>query len=122
MGPGCNLWPMSKVIRLGIGGVVLVVLGRMAAAGRLPRNIFAGIRIPSTLRSDEAWMAGHRAAASALTSSGVGPVAVAFIVGVKKPDPDVQAALFRVATVWLLGWIGLATMQARRAARATNGT
>ncbi len=110
---------MWKAIRFGFGGVIVVVLGRMAAKERLPRNIFAGIRIPSTMRSDEAWRAGHRAAASALTVAGAGPVVIAVIVGAKNPGREVQTVLSRIATGWLLGWIGLATVQASRAARAT---
>jgi len=92
----------------------------MAAARRLPRNLFAGIRIPSTMRSDEAWLAGHEAAASALTIAGLGPIATAAIVVVKRPEPDSQTALSRFGNLWLLAWIGLATVQARRAARATR--
>ena len=42
--------------------VLLVVLARRAANGRLARNQWAGIRTPSTLRSDRGWVAGHRAA------------------------------------------------------------
>jgi len=109
-----------RAITLGIVGVIVVALGRMAATGRLPRNILAGIRIPSTMRSDEAWIAGHRAAASALTVSGLGPIIVAIIVGTKRPDGDTQTSIFRVGTAWLLAWIGIATIQASRAARATN--
>ena len=33
-----------------------------AANGRLRRNQYVGIRSPSTMRSDQAWVAGHRAA------------------------------------------------------------
>jgi uncharacterized membrane protein len=108
-----------KAIRLGFGGVMVVALGHMAATGRLPRNIFAGIRIPSTMRSDEAWRAGHRAAASALTTAGFGPVVVAVIVAAKSPGSKAQTVLSRIATGWLLGWIGLATLRASRVARAS---
>jgi len=111
---------MVKAIRFGFSGVILVVVGLMAATERLPRNLFAGIRIPSTLRSDEAWMAGHRAAASALTTAGLGPVVVSVIAAVNKPERSVQNTLFRVGTGWLLAWLGLATIQASRAARATE--
>ena len=100
-----------------VGGAIVVALGRLAAAGRLPRNLFAGIRIPSTLRDDESWRAGHLAAASALTIAGFGPIGIAAAVGVMRPGPSGQAALFRLGTAWLLGWLGLATFQASRAAR-----
>jgi len=92
----------------------------MAATGRLPRNLLAGIRIPSTLRSDEAWQAGHRAAASALTAAGFGPLVVAVIVAAKSPGREAQTVLFRIGTGWLLAWLGLATVQASQAARATD--
>jgi hypothetical protein len=94
----------------------------MAATGRLPRNILAGIRIPATMRSDEAWRAGHEAAATALTVAGFGPIAVATIVGATGADRKSQTLLFRFGTAWLLGWLGLATVQANRAARATNAS
>lgn len=100
--------------------MVVVGVGRLAATGRLPRNLVAGIRIPSTLRSDEAWRAGHRRAAAALTTSGLGPVVVALIVTVSKPQHDGQELLLRLGVGWLLAWIGVATFQARRAARATT--
>jgi hypothetical protein len=109
---------MSKTIRVGFGGVVLVVVGRLAASGRLPRNILAGIRLPSTMRSDEAWRAGHDAAASALTLAGCGPMVAAAAVGVTRPAPEAQKVLVRLGTAWMAGWLGLATVRAHRAARA----
>jgi hypothetical protein len=111
---------VREATKFGFAGLVLIALGRMAATGRLPRNIVAGIRIPSTMRSDEAWRVGHQAAATALTTSGFGPTVAALIVGVRGPGRATQTLLFRIATGWVLGWIGLATVQASRAARATN--
>ena len=111
----CSLVCMSKAIRFGFGGVTLIVLGLMSATERLPRNLFAGIRIPSTLRSDDAWRAGHRAAASALTTAGLGPVVVSVIAAAKKPSGSAQSTLFRIGSGWLLAWLGLATIQASRA-------
>jgi uncharacterized membrane protein len=42
--------------------VLLIPLLSRAATGRLERNQWVGIRTPSTMRSDQAWVAGHRAA------------------------------------------------------------
>jgi uncharacterized membrane protein len=41
---------------------LLIVIDWAAAKGRLGRNHFVGIRTPSTMSSDRAWIAGHRAA------------------------------------------------------------
>lgn len=111
---------MWRAIALGVGGVVSIGLGRMAAAGRLPRNILAGIRIPSTMRSDEAWRAGHRAASSALTVAGLGPVVAAGVVVVTRPSHEARTVLLRTANGWLLGWVALATIRASRAAWTTK--
>jgi uncharacterized membrane protein len=52
-------------------GLLLVVLGWLGLVGRLPRNGFAGIRTPYTMRSDENWAATHRAAAPVLIFGGI---------------------------------------------------
>lgn len=52
--------------------LVLVVICIAAARGALPLNGFVGIRIPSLMRNDAAWRAGHAAA--------VRPATVAFVV------------------------------------------
>lgn len=98
----------------------MIAVGRAAATGRLPRNLLAGIRIPATLRSDEAWRVGHLAAASALTISGVGPIAAAVIAGVAKPAPRTQTVLSRFGSLWLLGWLARATFAANRAAKLSS--
>jgi len=54
-----------------IAGAMILAIAALGAAGRLPRNYFAGIRIPSTMRSDAAWVAGHRAATAPLSILGV---------------------------------------------------
>ena len=53
------------------GGLLLIVFGWLSLLGRLPRNGFAGIRTPYTMRSDANWHATHRAAAPLLIFGGV---------------------------------------------------
>ena len=62
-----------------------VVMTHSGASGKLARNGIVGIRIPSTMASDAAWRAGHRAAIpiARLTV----PVALAGSAGVAMTDP-----------------------------------
>ena len=95
-------------------GVFAVVIARRSAVGRLPRQGLVGIRIPSTMRSDEAWAAGHRAAAPAMTIAGAGAVAFGILDLVIDPS---HSALPWVGLIWLLAWFAVATFIANRAAR-----
>jgi uncharacterized membrane protein len=54
-----------------LGGLFLVVFGWLGLVGKLPRNGFAGIRTPYTMRSDENWAATHRAAGPVLIFGGI---------------------------------------------------
>jgi hypothetical protein len=112
----------SSAVGLTVAGTVMVAIGRLAAAGRLPRNPVAGIRIPSTMRNDAAWKAGHRAGAPALTAAGFGPLAAAVLVATTHPNLRARAVLKRIDTGWVLAWLALATAQASRAARTQQPT
>lgn len=54
-----------------IGGLLFVVLGWLGLTGRPPRNGFAGIRTPYTMKSDQHWYAAHRYGAPMLIFGGV---------------------------------------------------
>ena len=43
--------------------LLFAVFAQLAGAGVVPPNHFAGIRIPSVMKSQAAWQAGHSAAA-----------------------------------------------------------
>jgi hypothetical protein len=45
-------------------------MGNLMAAGRFKPNKWAGIRTPSTRKSDEAWYAAHEAAAASMNAAG----------------------------------------------------
>jgi uncharacterized membrane protein len=57
------------VVLLVAGGALLTV-GLLGWQGRLPRNRFAGIRTPATLRSDAAFSAANRVAAPPVLAAG----------------------------------------------------
>lgn len=54
--------PIFDAVVLIILTAVLIAVNWWAANGRLQRNRWVGIRMPSTMRSDQSWLAGHRAA------------------------------------------------------------
>lgn len=43
-----------------LGGALVIWTAWRGRVGKLKRNYFVGIRLPSTLRSDAAWAAAHR--------------------------------------------------------------
>ncbi|MEU3274418.1 SdpI family protein [Saccharomonospora sp. NPDC006951] len=85
-------------------GIVLVWMARAAATGRLKRNSFAGIRIPSTMASDEAWLAAHIRAERPTMFAGFVSVASGLFALVPVPVP-VLAIQVLVACVVMLGFV-----------------
>lgn len=57
------------VVVLFILGLILMVGGVLSIGGWLPLNQIVGIRMASTMRSEAAWKAGHRAAGPYLICS-----------------------------------------------------
>jgi len=90
----------------------LLVVSVLAAKGRIPLNPWAGIRIPSLMRSSEAWRAGH---ASAIRPSAIacGAALLCSIVGLFAPVAYLGSIAISVAG---LVWV---TLRASRAAKAT---
>ena len=116
---------MTIVVFL-VASLVVAEIGRRGAAGTLPRNHIAGIRVPSTMRDDESWAIAHRAGGPAmlvtgLVSAGAAVVATCawFVSGDGAAGAIVLgAALFLLAGVVYSGWKGVSALGNRTPRRA----
>ena len=100
-------------------GLLLIWMARAAADGRLKRNHVAGIRIPSTLKSAAAWLAGHRAAENPTRLAG--GIAIASGVPALLPVTETTMAVAVVGgCVVLLAVVLHAARLASSAARAVD--
>lgn len=102
-------------------GVCAVILCHLAARGTLRRNRIAGIRVPSTLASDPAWCAGHRAGRSAAVVLTGMTVAAAVVLGAAggfdlDQGVDMTVAIFLVI-IWGLVYGSALPVIANRAAK-----
>lgn len=101
--------------------VVCYLSVALPASGRIARGGLVGLRIPSTKRSDEAWLAAHRAVLPLVTVvTGVTSMVGILIVLDRPPlglSPETAAGVGMTFTV-----VGLliATVLADRAARAVT--
>lgn len=98
-------------------GLLLCSLAHRAAKGSLKRNPWAGIRIPSTMASEAAWDAGHRAAVLPMLVSGVGPTLAGALL-LTRPSGGTALTVIALSSFWLVGWLLVATLFASRSARA----
>jgi uncharacterized membrane protein len=103
------LWLMS--------GAVIALVGVAGVRGRLPRQHWAGIRLPSTMRSDEAWAAAHRAGGPWLVAGGVVPAVCGLGLLVARPADDVSTATSLAMAGWMLVLACVAGVIGVRAAR-----
>ncbi|WP_298042447.1 SdpI family protein [uncultured Citricoccus sp.] len=70
-------------------GVLLWWMARAAASGRLKRNQFVGIRLPSTMASEEAWLAAHIRAKRPTTLAGCAAMVSGLVALLPVPMPVV---------------------------------
>lgn len=99
-------------------GIVLIMLGLRAGARALPRSPLLGIAIPSALQSDDAWYAGHEAAASPIVQGGALGVlgAVASVAVVPAWGPYVACGVFAAVLGHVFGGILLCDKAAKAVA------
>ncbi len=111
---GAVAWPLAVVLLITAGSVVY--LAGAGYLGLIQRSQRFGLGTPATLKSDDAWEAGHRAAAPFLCVAGLGAglpgVALLF-------RPSIQSATLAVmvGSAILVSFFGVAIFAADQAAK-----
>ena len=96
-------------------GVLIMWMARATASGRLKRNALAGIRIPSTMASDEAWQAAHIRAKRPTMLGGWASIASGFVALLPVSAP-VRATAVIAGCVLMLGFLLYGSKVGSRAA------
>jgi uncharacterized membrane protein len=103
-------------------GVLLVWVARATASGRLKRNPIAGLRLPSTMVSDEAWLAAHVRAKRSTMLAGFASMASGLFALVPVTVPVLAAAVL-LGCVAMIGFVLYgARVGARAATEVSNGS
>lgn len=108
---------------LALGGLAVWVVARLGRAGRLGRNTVAGIRLPSTMRSDEAWHAAHVAGYGPTAAGGIVAVAaglLAALVAIGDDESSIAAGLVLGGGLVLLALVVIGGVVGVRAARRVS--
>lgn len=105
---------------MGGTGVLLLWMARAAATGRLRRNQWAGIRTPSTMTSDEAWLAAHQRAERPTQLAAAVSILVALSVAIPSSDTILFGSVMVGAAV-ILGLVVHGAIVGGRAARQAEG-
>lgn len=95
--------------------VLTIVLVALPARGIIGRNGFVGIRTRATMRSDENWILGHRAAVVPTSIAGGAAVVVSLVYVALGRSDDVPAIIACAAIL-----VGGASWGVVAAARATR--
>lgn len=84
-----------------IAGGLVASLSRKLAKGSVDRNQAMGLRLPSTLRSEEAWHAGQQAFAPFGVAAGLGCAALGAGL-LFRPSQGLAILLASLASIWLV--------------------
>ncbi|MBK5239377.1 MAG: SdpI family protein [Actinomycetales bacterium] len=99
--------------------IVLVVIMRMAALGRLKRNSWAGIRLPATISSDAAWVLAHKTALPYIwVTASVNAVLSVTVLLTGAPANLMTLVLTSLALIVLVSGLIYGSSRGVRAARA----
>ena len=90
-----------------LSGALVIALGWMGRVGRLKRNRWAGIRLPSTMKSDTAWLAAHRAGWVPTALAGLLSIAGGVVVLFREPEDQAAIVLPTALAVVVVALIGV---------------
>ncbi|MEI6361904.1 MAG: SdpI family protein [Actinomycetes bacterium] len=100
-----------------VAGAVMAAVGWLGANGKLRRNHWAGIRLPSTMASDDAWAAGHADGSRWLAGGGGLVATIGVLMLLFKPDDATVAAISIVLAFFMVVIIAGAATAAHGAAK-----
>lgn len=101
-----------------IAGLAVGIVAALGARSRLPRNRWAGVRTPATLRSAESFEVGNRVAAPLHGVAGLVAIASGGLLLLAAPNAVLAWIAVAVGVVWPLVLAGIGGMLGDRAARA----
>ncbi|WP_187977235.1 SdpI family protein [Mycetocola sp. JXN-3] len=115
-----TLTSLLTAIPITIGGIFITWMGWRGGQGKLKRNTLMGVRNPTTLQSDAAWEAAHRAVAKPTMIGGIGATISGVIAAFIPIETGYIVVL--VGAGWILAWVagslGIGTRAAEKAAAA----
>lgn len=120
MQPGVILGAFCLLILLVIS-VGIAIFWNFIRTGRLKRNIWVGIRTPGTLKSDEAWAAGHLVGGKVLLYTIPVNLLAALVVLWQIIDQPSKIGILGIGfVVWITLFLGIVVYSAVRANRAAH--
>lgn len=106
-------------IVMAASGLLVMWMAQAAASGQLKRNDIAGIRTPSTMASDVAWLAAHIRSKRATMTAGILSLVSGLAVLFPLPGP-VMIAVVLGGCPALLGFVLYGARVGIRAAKAVG--
>ncbi|WP_181028410.1 SdpI family protein [Pseudoclavibacter sp. RFBA6] len=115
--------PLAARIVLAIvmagSGLLVMWMAQAAASGQLKRNDIAGIRTPSTMSSDVAWLAAHVRSKRATMTAGILALVSGLVVLVPMPGPAMIGVVMAGCAA-LLGFVLYGARVGVKAAKAVG--